>query len=287
MQTLRQQAPDDVVDGLRIRLALGGFHHLTNKEFEDTFVAGPEFRHVVGVFLDHFASRSFNRIVADLCTKPFGGDDLRGGAARIEHLGEDFLADGGSNLSGIDQNYDLAESLRRNGARGDFLAGIVEAAKKFGLHPVGGGFAGCPGLHHRFEIVRKGPGIGQNFRVVRRNSIGRNEANAKPRRATPSQRAWVEDPAPGNSDSRAPFPSNAWNRCDSRPDSKDAFPARCARRNRRCRCGARFRIRGPWRDSGTNLDSSLPPWCRTLSSRASVRLRWRRSATSLLPCCSR
>jgi len=63
LQKLREQAADDVVDRLGIGLALGGFHYLADKEFEDAFVAGFEFGDVVGILLDHFAGRFFDGVV--------------------------------------------------------------------------------------------------------------------------------------------------------------------------------------------------------------------------------
>src|SRR5207245_6004429 len=40
------------------------------------------------------------------------------------------------------ERNEFGEGLRTDSACVDFLAGIVEAAEKLGLHPVGGGFAG-------------------------------------------------------------------------------------------------------------------------------------------------
>jgi hypothetical protein len=37
---LREHTADNIVNGLRIGLAFGGFHDLADEEFEDPFVAG-------------------------------------------------------------------------------------------------------------------------------------------------------------------------------------------------------------------------------------------------------
>src|ERR1700732_5150345 len=88
---LREQAADDVVYRMRIGLALGGFHYLTDEKFEDAFVAGFEFGDVVGIFLDDFAGGFFDGVVPDLGAKALGGDDVGGGAAGFKHGGEDFF----------------------------------------------------------------------------------------------------------------------------------------------------------------------------------------------------
>src|SRR6267378_6175840 len=94
-----KQLTKDVVDGLGIGLAAGGFHDLADEKLEDAFVAGFEFGDVVGVFSDDFARGLLNRCVTDLCGEAFGGDDFGGTAAGFEHRGENFLAYGASDLA--------------------------------------------------------------------------------------------------------------------------------------------------------------------------------------------
>src|ERR1700757_1812294 len=101
LQKLRQQAADDVVDRLRIGLAFGGFHYLTDKKFEDAFVAGFEFSDVVGIFFDDFAGGLFDGVVRDLRSESFGSDDFGGRAAGFKHGGEYFFCDGGSDFAGF------------------------------------------------------------------------------------------------------------------------------------------------------------------------------------------
>ena len=55
-------------------------------------------------------------------------------------------------LLGFHQRDKFRQSGRRHRAIGDLFAGIVQAAKEFRLHPVGGRFAGCAGFHYGFEI---------------------------------------------------------------------------------------------------------------------------------------
>ena len=77
-----QEFADDVVYSLGIGLAAGGAHDLAYKEFEDTFVAGPEFGGVVGISLDDFARGLLDGAgVVDL-RETFGRDNFGGGRAR-------------------------------------------------------------------------------------------------------------------------------------------------------------------------------------------------------------
>src|SRR6266481_1401151 len=92
----------DVVDGLGVGLAAGGFHNLADEEFEDTFVAGFEFGDVVGILGDDFSGGLLDRGIADLGAETFGGDDFGGGAAGLEHGGENLFADGGGDFGGFD-----------------------------------------------------------------------------------------------------------------------------------------------------------------------------------------
>ena len=90
---------------------------------------------------------------ADLRAEAFGGDNFRGGAAGFKHGGENFFADGGGDFPGLDECDEFGESCWGDRAGVDFLAGIVQTAQKFGLHPVGGGFAGSAGFHDGFKII--------------------------------------------------------------------------------------------------------------------------------------
>src|SRR5260370_16680658 len=80
-----EELAEDVVDGLGVGLAAGGLHDLADEKFEDAFVAGFEFGHVVGIFGDDFASGLFDGSFADLGAKAFRGYDFGGGAARKAH----------------------------------------------------------------------------------------------------------------------------------------------------------------------------------------------------------
>lgn len=146
---------ENVVDGLRIGLTASGAHHLTDEEFEDTFVAGLELRDVIGIFGDYVAGGLLDGGIIDLGAEPFGGDDVGGRAARIKHGGEDFLGDGGGELAGIDELEKFGERSGRDRAGSDFLSGIVQAAKQLGLNPVRGGFCGSTGLGGGLEIIGK------------------------------------------------------------------------------------------------------------------------------------
>ena len=161
-----EKLAEDVVDGLGIGLAASGAHDLTNEEFEDAFVAGLVLGDVVGILGDDFARSCFDGGFADLGTEAFGGDDVGGRAAGFEHSGEDLFADVAGNFTGFDKADQLRERLRADGACFDLLAGIVEAAEKLGLHPVGGGFAGSAGFHNRFEIIGEGLRAGEDFGVA-------------------------------------------------------------------------------------------------------------------------
>jgi len=56
----REQSANDVVYGLRTRLALGSFHDLANEKFEDTFVARLELGDIVWVLFNDLAGGLFN-----------------------------------------------------------------------------------------------------------------------------------------------------------------------------------------------------------------------------------
>ena len=75
----------DVVDGLGIGLAAGRFHDLADEKFEDAFVASFLFGYVVGILGDDFTGGLLDGAIADLGAEAFGGNDLGGGAAGIEH----------------------------------------------------------------------------------------------------------------------------------------------------------------------------------------------------------
>src|SRR5208283_3355220 len=105
-------------------------------------------------------------------------DDLRGGAAGVEHGGEDFLSHGSGNFPGFDQGNELSERSGSDGACSNFLTRIVQAAQQFGLHPVGGGFSGSAGSHHSFKVGSEGLRVGKNFGVVGSDAKGRDEAGA-------------------------------------------------------------------------------------------------------------
>ena len=171
-----EELAEDVVDGLGVGLAAGGAHDLADKKLEDAFVAGLEFGDVVGVLGDDFAGGCFNCGFADLSAEAFGGDDVGGSAAGFEHGGENFFADGGGDFGGLHQGNQFRKRFCADGAQFDFFAGIVEAAEKFGLHPVGGGFAGSAGFHDGFEIIGKRFCCGEDFGVVGRDAVGRDEA---------------------------------------------------------------------------------------------------------------
>src|SRR5260370_23982623 len=86
-----EELAEDVVDGLGVGLAAGGLHDLADEKFEDAFVAGFEFGHVVGIFGDDFASGLVDGSFADLGAKAFGGYDFGGGGDGNPHGGGDFL----------------------------------------------------------------------------------------------------------------------------------------------------------------------------------------------------
>src|SRR5690242_20291384 len=174
----REESTEGVVDRLRIRLAAGGAHDLAHEEFKDALIAGFEFGDIVWILGDDFVGSGFDGGIADLGAKAFGRDDVRGGAARFKHGGENFFADGGGDFAGLHQGNQLRERFRADGTQLDFLAGIVEAAKKFGLHPVGGSFAGSAGFHDGFEIIGEGSGGGEDFGVVGSDAISRDETGA-------------------------------------------------------------------------------------------------------------
>jgi len=175
---LRKQLAEDVVYGLRVGLAAGGFHDLADEKFEDAFVSGFELGYVVRVFRDDFTGGLLHGGFTDLRAEAFSGDDLGGSAAGLEHGGEHFFGNSAGDFAGFDELHQFGESGRRNGARADFLAGVFQAAKKFRLHPVGGGFAGSAGFDDGFKIIGESLRAGEDFGVVRRNAVGGAEAGA-------------------------------------------------------------------------------------------------------------
>src|SRR5713226_9031578 len=80
-----KELAEDVVDGLGVGLAAGGFHNLADEKFENAFVAGFELGDVILVFCDDFARGLLDRGVADLRGETFGDDDFGGVAAGFEH----------------------------------------------------------------------------------------------------------------------------------------------------------------------------------------------------------
>src|SRR5260370_16189227 len=173
-----EEVAEDVVDGLGVGLAAGGLHDLADEKFEDAFVTGFEFGNVFGIFGDSFASGLLDGGVADLGAQAFGGDDFGGGAAGLEHGSENFFGDGSGDFGGFDKVHQLGESGWRDGAGGNFFAGIFQAAKKLGLHPVGSGFAWGAGFDDGFEIVGERLRASKNFGVVGRDSVSGDEAGA-------------------------------------------------------------------------------------------------------------
>src|SRR4029077_8246282 len=80
-----EEFAQDVIDGLGIAVAAGGFHALADEKFEDAFVAGFEFSDVVGILGDDFTGGLLDGAIADLGAEAFGGNNLGGGAAGVEH----------------------------------------------------------------------------------------------------------------------------------------------------------------------------------------------------------
>jgi len=95
-----------------------------------------------------------------------------------EHGGENLFADGSCDFRGLDEHYQFSESGWRDGAGGNFFAGIFQAAKKLGLHPVGCGFARSAGFDDGFKIIGQGLRVGQDLGVVRRDAVGGDEPGA-------------------------------------------------------------------------------------------------------------
>ena len=108
----------------------------------------------------------------------FGRDNVGGGAAGFDHGRENFFPDGGCDFSGFHEFDEFGERLRTDRACVDFLAGIVQAAKKFGLHPVGRGFAKSASFHDSLEIVGQRLGCRENSGIVRRDAVGGDKAGA-------------------------------------------------------------------------------------------------------------
>ena len=183
LQKLREQAADYFVDGLRIGLAFGGFHDLTDEEFEYTFVAGFEFGDVVRIFLDDFASGFFDGIVVDLRAEAFGGDDFDRGATSFKHGGEHFFADGSGDFSGVDEHNEFAQ--RCWGDR----AGVISLPESFRRRrssvciQLAAALPGAPAFTTDFKIIRQGLCIGQNFGVVGRDAVGSRRSARVWRRA--------------------------------------------------------------------------------------------------------
>src|SRR5439155_1072190 len=109
-------------------------------------------RNVIGILGDDVASGLFDGGVADLGAEALGGYDFGGGAAGFEHGGENFFGDGGGDFGRLHELHQFGQGGGRNRAGADFFAGVLQAAEKFGLHPVGGGFAGSSGLDDGFKI---------------------------------------------------------------------------------------------------------------------------------------
>jgi len=90
-----------------------------------------------------------------LGVKTFGGDDFWGGAAGVEHGGEDFLPTAPVIFA---DSTSITSSARAAGETG--LAVIPcrnsSAANKLGLHPVGRGLPGAPALTNGLEIIGEG-----------------------------------------------------------------------------------------------------------------------------------
>src|SRR6267378_3535855 len=108
-----KQLTKDVVDGLGIGLAAGGFHDLADEKLENAFVTSFEFGNVVRIFGDDVASGFDDGGFADLGTEAFGGDDLCSGAAGVEHGCEDLFGDPGSNLLRLDHFYEFRQRFGR------------------------------------------------------------------------------------------------------------------------------------------------------------------------------
>src|SRR5260370_38031316 len=86
-----EELAEDVVNGLGVGLAAGGLHDLADEKFEDAFVAGFEFGHVVGIFGDDVASGFDDGGFADLGAQGFGGDDIGSSAGGVVPRGRNLL----------------------------------------------------------------------------------------------------------------------------------------------------------------------------------------------------
>src|SRR5262245_15895487 len=102
------------IDALRIRLAAGGLHHLTDEKAEGRRTSAAVLRYGVGVSREHAVDerRDFT-LVVDL-RQPFSGDNLLGRSAGGRHLVEDVLRDGAADLSAFDERDQACQPLRRD-----------------------------------------------------------------------------------------------------------------------------------------------------------------------------
>src|SRR5206468_13050626 len=69
---------------------------------------------VVRIFGDDFTGGLFDGGIADFGAEALGGDDLGGGAARFEHVGENFFCDSASDFSGFRSEEHTSELQSRS-----------------------------------------------------------------------------------------------------------------------------------------------------------------------------
>src|SRR6185312_237751 len=124
--------PQPLIDKLRIGLAAGRLHHLTDKEAEELRLAGLILADLVGVGGEDLVDLDVDRAGVAGLREPALLDDGAGALPGLEHDLEHLLGDGARDRAVGDEAEELGGGSGRDGTMLDALAAAVERAEELG-----------------------------------------------------------------------------------------------------------------------------------------------------------
>ena len=159
----------DVVDGLGVGFAAGGFHDLADEPPEGLRLV-LHLGDLFGVGGDDLVHDLFDGAGVGDLFEAVRLDDGGGFALACEHPHKDILGDLAADRVVGDQRDETAEGGRGDRAFGKLEAFLVEVAEEFLRDPVGGAF-GIAALGDDFELLCRLEVGCQNARVLAREAI--------------------------------------------------------------------------------------------------------------------